>query len=114
PAGQGWEWNQAMVDLGATVCLRRDPRCGECPVRRWCRAPGADAPPPTFQSRFEGSDRQGRGRLVDALRSGPVLWDDMPLVMGWPNDPTRAHRVADGVIRDGLAVGSDDGAHLVS
>ena len=114
PPGEGWAWNQAMIDLGATVCHRRDPECDRCPVRRWCAAPGADAPAPTFQSRFEGSDRQGRGRLVDALRAGPVAWDDLPAVMGWPDDPTRAYVVAEGVVRDGLAVGSDDGAYLVS
>jgi len=32
------EWNQALMELGATLCLPRAPRCGECPVRRWCRA----------------------------------------------------------------------------
>jgi len=35
PAG---DWNQAVMELGATVCLPRGPRCGECPVRRHCRA----------------------------------------------------------------------------
>jgi len=112
PAGQGWAWNQAMIDLGATVCLRRDPRCGECPVRRWCRAPGADAPPPTQQSRFEGSDRQGRGRLVDALRSGPVAWADIAGVMGWPDDERRARRVAETLIVDGLVDAGDGGLRL--
>jgi A/G-specific adenine glycosylase len=108
PTGDGWAWNQAMIDLGATVCLRRDPRCGECPVRRWCRAPGADAPPPTFQSRFEGSDRQGRGRLVDAMRAGPIAWPAIPAAMGWPDDPARAYRVADTLVDDGLADVVDD------
>jgi len=32
------EWNQAMMELGATVCTPRAPRCEECPVARWCRA----------------------------------------------------------------------------
>ncbi len=32
------EWNQAMMELGATVCTPRTPRCTECPVARWCRA----------------------------------------------------------------------------
>jgi A/G-specific adenine glycosylase len=110
PSSKGWAWNQALIDLGATVCLRRTPRCEVCPVRRWCRAPGAEAPPPTFQSRFDGSDRQGRGRLVDALRSAAVQWDDVPAVMGWPDDRARAQRVAAGVIRDGLADADD--SHL--
>ncbi|MDQ3546615.1 MAG: A/G-specific adenine glycosylase [Verrucomicrobiota bacterium] len=30
--------NSALMDLGALVCVRRQPRCGECPVRQFCRA----------------------------------------------------------------------------
>jgi A/G-specific adenine glycosylase len=32
------DWNQTMMELGATVCLPKDPRCDACPVRNWCRA----------------------------------------------------------------------------
>jgi A/G-specific adenine glycosylase len=32
------DWNQAMMELGATVCTPRAPRCDACPVARWCRA----------------------------------------------------------------------------
>jgi A/G-specific adenine glycosylase len=32
------DWNQAMMELGATVCTPRSPRCGECSVVNWCRA----------------------------------------------------------------------------
>jgi len=32
------DWNQAMMELGATICTPKSPRCGECPVSRWCRA----------------------------------------------------------------------------
>src|SRR5690606_21919064 len=52
---------------------------------------------------FEGSDRQGRGRLVDALRRGPVAEADLAAVMGWPDDPERAARVAATLVADGLA-----------
>jgi A/G-specific adenine glycosylase len=31
-------WNQALMELGATVCLPRDPRCGACPLARDCKA----------------------------------------------------------------------------
>lgn len=55
------------------------------------------------QSRFAGSDRQGRGRLVAALRCGPVQPADLAQVMGWPEDPERAARVAVTVLADGLA-----------
>ena len=56
------------------------------------------------QSRFPGSDRQGRGRLVDALRRGPVPAADIPTSTGWPDQPERAHRVAARLVADGLAV----------
>jgi A/G-specific adenine glycosylase len=64
------------------------------------------------QSRFAGSDRQGRGRLVESLRAGPVQRSEVAEVMGWPDDPSRAARVADGVVADGLAVVVDDGYAL--
>ncbi len=32
------DFNQAMMELGATVCVPKAPSCGTCPVRRWCRA----------------------------------------------------------------------------
>jgi A/G-specific adenine glycosylase len=32
------DWNQAMMELGATICTPKSPRCDECPVERWCRA----------------------------------------------------------------------------
>jgi A/G-specific adenine glycosylase len=32
------DWNQAMMELGATVCTPKSPRCAECPVEKWCRA----------------------------------------------------------------------------
>ena len=53
---------------------------------------------------FAGSDRQGRGRLVDALLRGPVPLERIALVAGWPDDPARAARVAAGLVADGLAV----------
>lgn len=38
PAGQAPDFNQAIMDLGATICSARTPRCGECPVRTLCRS----------------------------------------------------------------------------
>jgi len=117
----GWAWNQAMLDLGATTCVPRSPRCGECPVAAWCAWQLAGRPEPdpaigsagvsTGQSRFDGSDRQGRGRLVDALRSGPVRAEHLASVMGWPDDPDRATRVAATVVADHLATLDDEGTH---
>jgi A/G-specific adenine glycosylase len=109
PVGEGWGWNQAVLDLGAMVCRSRSPRCDACPVRSTCAWHGEGPDPAvgsaavsTPQSRFEGSDRQGRGRLVDALRVGPVR--DVAAATGWPDDPERAERVAQTLVADGLAV----------
>jgi hypothetical protein len=46
---------------------------------------------------------------VDALRTGPVAVDQVPLAMGWPDDPDRARRVAAGLVADGLAAVDADG-----
>ncbi|MDQ1372916.1 MAG: A/G-specific adenine glycosylase [Actinomycetota bacterium] len=113
PAGEGWAWNQALLDLGATVCTARSPRCESCPVAASCvwRSSGGDDPfVATRQSTFEGSDRQGRGRLVDALRLGPVARSDVAATCGWPDDPDRADRIAASLVTDGLAVRSVDGS----
>ena len=108
PPGCGWAWNSAVLDLGATICTSRAPKCGRCPMAAECawRAAGGEDPfvPSARQSTFEGSDRQGRGRLVDALRLGPVPLGDLAAVMGWPDDRDRAARVADTLVGEGLAV----------
>jgi A/G-specific adenine glycosylase len=120
PAGRGWAWGQAVFDLGAAHCTRRAPVCPTCPVRDRCAWLAAGRPDPDpvegsagisgRQSAFAGSDRQGRGRLVDALRSAPVAVDDIAAAARWPDDPSRARRVADGLVADGLAI--CDGCHL--
>ncbi len=123
PTGRGWQFGQALLDLGATVCVAGAPRCAGCPVRRRCRwaSAGRSNPDPawgsagvsTAQALFAGSDRQGRGRLVDALRRAPVHLDQAASVMGWPDDPERAAAVAAGLIGDGLVARSDLGVlHL--
>lgn len=113
PPTRGWWWNQAMLDLGALVCTKRTPRCAVCPVMSTCawRAVGVDpaigsAAVSVPQSRFAGSDRQGRGRLVEALRRAPVRHDELARAMGWPDDPARARRVAATLVADGLVVQS--------
>ncbi len=62
---------QALMDLGATVCLARVPRCDACPLAAACPARGLRYEPLRRQSRFEGSFRQRRGRTLRALTRGP-------------------------------------------
>ncbi len=71
------QFNAAAMELGATVCVARTPRCDSCPLATWCEWRGAGYPEnapekrPT-QARFEGSDRQARGRVLAALRGAPT------------------------------------------
>jgi A/G-specific adenine glycosylase len=61
--------SQALMDLGATVCLARVPRCGVCPLAAGCPSRDRRYEPLRKQSRFEGSFRQRRAatlRLVAA------------------------------------------------
>ena len=113
PDGTPWAWNQAVLDLGAGVCVKREPRCNDCPIREqcaWARS-GFPSPDPAagsagtsgVQTPFDGSDRQGRGRIVQALRTGPIEVVRLPDVTGWDDDPERAQRVADGLVVEGLA-----------
>lgn len=57
------EWNQALMDLGATLCRPRSPRCDRCPVEKWCSDPTIYEPP-RRQSRYEGSVRQARAAIL--------------------------------------------------
>ena len=111
PPGRAWLWNQALFDLGATVCTRRAPACGDCPLRERCgwhgegpdpadRSAGVSVSQPTF----EGSDRQGRGRLVEALRAGPQPASAAAHLMGLEADPPRARRIVASLRRDGLVI----------
>jgi len=105
PPGEGWAWNQALLDLGATVCTARAPRCGACPVAGVCSWRRRGGPDPWARRpvapRFSGSDRQARGRLLDALRAGPVA--DVASACGLAADGGRAARIADGLVSDGFA-----------
>jgi len=120
PPGQGWAWNQTMLDFGSGICRSRLPRCPQCPVAEhcaWARA-GHPQPDPAVasvgtaraQSAFSGSDRQGRGRLVAALRHGPLPPGAAAAAAGWPGDAERAARVVSGLVADGLVERGADGS----
>ena len=71
PPDEASHWNQALMDLGATLCRPRDPRCGNCPVESWCEDPTIYRPPPR-QSRYDGSVRQARAAILKTLAAdGP-------------------------------------------
>ncbi len=55
---------QALMDLGATVCLALVPRCDRCPLAIRCPSRGSTYEPQRKQSRFEGSFRQRRAHTL--------------------------------------------------
>ncbi|HMQ29405.1 MAG TPA: A/G-specific adenine glycosylase [Chloroflexaceae bacterium] len=142
PAGRGWAWNQAIMELGALVCTAAAPACRQCPLRADCRAHaawvaadeaavlamGAPAAAPPARARrvaerreapYEGSRRWFRGRLVDALRALPhgaalPLAELGPLVKpGFaPDELPWLRELAAGLARDGLVALEGDAARL--
>ena len=67
-------WHHALMDLGATVCVARAPRCDVCPAASRCVSRGAVASPAVKprQAAFATSDRRIRGRIITALREGDM------------------------------------------
>ena len=61
---------QALMDLGATVCLARVPRCGRCPLAALCPSRGTRAAPARKQGPFEGSFRQRRAETLRLVAGG--------------------------------------------
>jgi A/G-specific adenine glycosylase len=62
---------QALMDLGATICLARVPRCGDCPLAAACPSRGRRYEPLRRQSAFEGSFRQRRARTLRLVADAP-------------------------------------------
>jgi A/G-specific adenine glycosylase len=60
------DWNQAIMDLGASICSPRAPGCNACPVQAWCSDSSIYVPPPQ-QGRFIGSTREARGAVLKTL-----------------------------------------------
>jgi A/G-specific adenine glycosylase len=60
----------ALMDLGATVCLARIPRCDACPLADRCPSRGRRFEPLRKQTRFEGSFRQQRARALRLVAGG--------------------------------------------
>lgn len=142
PAGRGWAWNQAIMELGALVCTAAAPACRQCPLRADCRAyavwvaadeatvlamgaPALAAPRPARrvaerrEAPYAGSRRWFRGRLVDALRALPP-GAAMPLAELGPlvkpdfraDELPWLRELAAGLARDGLVALEGEAARL--
>jgi A/G-specific adenine glycosylase len=102
----------AMMELGATVCTARSPRCGLCPLSTctW-RALGfpPDTTPARRPQRYAGTDRQARGRLLDVLRDGDGPVTRAQLDVAWTSDTAQRDRALDSLLVDGLVERTADG-----
>jgi A/G-specific adenine glycosylase len=115
PIGLSWEWNQVLMDFGATCCTARSPQCERCPIVESCgwQLHGGDDPAPASagtskpQARFEGSNRQARGRLMKALISGGVMRNKAEQTMGLVDQPERAEMIIESLLADQLVVESN-------
>jgi A/G-specific adenine glycosylase len=113
-------WSVAVMELGALVCTAASPRCDDCPVARECAWLTAGRPAPATGAggvdgavrrrtqKYEGTDRQCRGRVLAMLRAAddPVRRADFDAV--WA---VRAQldRALDGLVADGLVDPLPDG-----
>ncbi|WP_045924269.1 HhH-GPD family protein [Bifidobacterium kimbladii] len=108
-------WNQAVMELGATVCVARKPACDICPLAGHCRflkagLPGLGSGRTRPRQRFAGTDRQIRGSILQALRQAsgaPVFRKDLkPLC----DDEIRLDRCIASLDEDGLLEIGQDGS----
>jgi A/G-specific adenine glycosylase len=86
---------QALMDLGATVCLARVPRCDACPLAAECPSRGVRDEPARKQGPFEGSFRQRRAQTLRLVAATPSLLSDLD------------DEAVDSLERDGLVVVKD-------
>jgi A/G-specific adenine glycosylase len=111
-------FNQALLDLGAQFC-KSSPLCEKCPVRRscvWRREGGADPAPMSAgvsrpQSKFVGSNRQIRGRVIAMLRLGPATQGALARSLEDVH-PDRQGLIIEGLISDGLVERTSRGFQL--
>ncbi|MEJ2885869.1 A/G-specific adenine glycosylase [Actinomycetospora aeridis] len=103
----------ALMELGATVCVARGPRCADCPILDRCAwqhrgRPAWDGPVRKAQT-WAGTDRQVRGRLLDVLRGAPGPVTAAALEAAWLTDPGQRARCLDSLLVDGLVEPLADG-----
>lgn len=111
-------FNQALLDLGAQFCKSK-PLCGSCPVRRSCAwwREGGDDPAPISagvsrpQSKFAGSNRQVRGRVLALLREGPTSTARLERSL-IDVEASRRALIVGGLINDGLVERTRRGLQL--
>lgn len=101
----------SLMELGALVCTNRKPQCPRCPLQANCAwhalGEAEPEPLPAKQAKFQGSDRQVRGKIMQALRQHTHLAPHGVEVL-WTNAPQRERALAS-LLEDGLVELNDAG-----
>lgn len=110
---KAWQWNAAIMELGALICTARNPRCADCPFTSVCQWFIAGKPADEFANKrkpqgFEGTNRQARGKIMAVLRSSahPSL-SPAALAVATDLPAERFEPALAGLLDDGLAVAND-------
>lgn len=139
PAGNAYDWNQALMDMGATICTSNNPHCTDCPLQASCQAYQEMSQHSLFPSGtvlrqlkkvaekkssyqaqpFTSTNRYFRGRIVDFLRSVPAS-ERIPLPVLGPQikpqfqeqDLPWLQKIVQGLVRDGLLDMTEEGVRL--
>lgn len=139
PKGEAYNWQQALMDLGATICTSANPQCLSCPLQEHCRAyqdlsqhslfPSgivlrqlrkvAEKPATYTAQPFTSTKRYFRGRVVAHLRTLPT-GESLPLSTLGPilktdfqtTDLPWLEDILVGLQRDGLIAWAEDGVRL--
>jgi len=139
PEDKAYNWNQALMDLGATICTSNNPECLGCPLQESCQAykemsqyslfPSGTVlrqlrkvaeKKSTYQAQpFTSTNRYFRGRIVDLLRSLPVDERISLAALGPKIKPEFSaedlawlQKIVDGLVKDGLLDYNEDGVRL--
>jgi len=105
-------WSVAVMELGALVCTAAAaPACDACPLAGQCAWLAAGRPAGQGKraaQRYEGTDRQCRGRVLAVLRSSAVPVERVEFDVVW-TAPAQLERALDGLVSDGLVDPLPDG-----
>ena len=139
PPGEAYNWNQALMDLGATVCTSNNPQCTNCPLQESCCAFAELSQHSLFPSGsvlrqlrkvaekktgyqaqpFTSTNRYFRGRIVDLLRSVPPPQRLSLADLGPQIKPTFCtadlpwlQKLVNALAKDGLIDYTEDGVRL--
>jgi A/G-specific adenine glycosylase len=139
PVDEAYNWNQALMDLGATICTSNNPLCSDCPLQTTCTAYTEMGQHSLFPSGtvlrqirkvaekksayqtqpFTSTNRYFRGRIVDLLRTIPAGQRITLTELGHQIKPTFCNddlpwleKIVAGLAKDGLLDYAEEGVRL--